>query len=315
MPNNPFFEIGVARSGTTLLSLMLDAHPDLAIPYESHFIADLYKEKDIISGRLINIQDRKNFLEETLRRPYVQRWDYTPTIDDIDLDNCCTLSSSINQVFAAYARHHKKGIWGDKTPSYITNIDALHHFFPDAKYIHLIRDGRDVALSLMEQWFGPNDFISALQFWKEHIVIGRKMLAMLPSHQVYELRLEDLVEQPETKLTEICDFLNLPYEIKMLESYQANAAKKVGASRASGIHQNLSSNLSINNVTKWQNKLNPAKQALAWEIAGELLVELGYPSGIKHSNFKLPQKAACRLQESWHYRFGERLPRIMKKPR
>ncbi|KPQ01374.1 sulfotransferase [Marinobacter sp. HL-58] len=293
----PIFEIGVARSGTTILSLMLDSHPRIAIPYESHFFTEYYRHRESINDELNQPELRQNVVERILNEKYVKGWDYTPSIEAIDLSNCSNLAETIRELYVAYARHHGKDIWGDKTPSYITNIDVLNNLFPDAKYIHLVRDGRDVALSLMQQWFGPNDFITALNFWKERIMVGQKMLAMLPPDRVFLLKMEDLAEAPEERLHDLCEFLEVDYAPEMLTAFSRKAANKVG-NRIDSHHAGLSGPIDIGNVTKWKKVLSGPDQAIAWEYAGSILNELGYPPGTKRHWAKNIFKVKHRLTEA-----------------
>ena len=293
----PIFEIGVARSGTTILSLMLDSHPRIAIPYESHFFTEYYLNRESVNEQLKQPELRQKVVERILNEKYVKEWDYTPSIKDIDLRNCSDLSETIRELYVAYARYHGKDIWGDKTPSYITNIDVLNNLFPDAKYIHLVRDGRDVALSLMQQWFGPNDFLTALEFWRERIMVGSKMLAMLPAEWVFVLRMEDLAESPEERLRSLCEFLELDYAPEMLTAFSRKAANKVG-DRIDSHHAGLSGPIDIGNVTKWKKVLSGPDQAISWEYAGSVLKEFGYPSGIKRHWAKNLFKVKHRLIEA-----------------
>ena len=139
----PVFIVGVARSGTTLLHLMLDAHSRLAIPYESHFIHEIYKKIDSF-GDLTQKGNRIELVEQILSEPFVAHWDKPVRLEDIDLDACTSLGASVDQIFSAYARASGKDIWGDKTPS-LGDIDVLYELFPNGRFIHIIRDGRDVA--------------------------------------------------------------------------------------------------------------------------------------------------------------------------
>ena len=292
----PVFEIGVARSGTTILSLMLDSHPRIAIPYESHFFFFFYQRRESINEQLKQPDRRQEVVQGILNEKYVKEWDYTPDIGDINLSNCIDLAETIREIYLAYARHHGKDIWGDKTPSYITHIDVLNNLFPDAKYIHLVRDGRDVALSLMQQWFGPDDFITALNFWKERVTVGYKMLAMLPADRVFTLRMEDLAEAPEERVRALCQFLEVDYTPDMLTAFSKRAASKVG-DRIDSHHAGLSGPLDIGNVTKWKTSLSGPDQAIAWEYAGNILRELGYPSGRTRHWAKTLYKIKHRLLE------------------
>src|SRR5262249_43300645 len=143
----PIFVIGINRSGTTLLSLMLDSHSRIAIPYESHFFVNYYRTRSQSEILETNVQ-RLALVKSILAEPYVQRWDYQVTSEQINLDNCTNLAQTIDEIYMAYARHFEKDIWGDKTPSYACHLEILNNMFPTSRFIHIIRDGRDVALSI-----------------------------------------------------------------------------------------------------------------------------------------------------------------------
>src|SRR5438046_320861 len=99
----PFFLIGVARSGTTLLSLMLDTHSQLAIPYESHFIIPYFKDRQRV-GDLSHKPQRVALVTSILAEPAVSHWAPRITIEDLDVDQCTSLSATVQQLFSAYAR-------------------------------------------------------------------------------------------------------------------------------------------------------------------------------------------------------------------
>lgn len=300
-PSPPIFEIGVARSGTTILSLILDSHPCIAIPYESHFFVDYYRNREVLEEKLQDNEGKREVVRGILNEKYVKQWDYTPTLEEVDLSKCVDLASTIRTVFESYARYHGKYVWGDNTPSYISHINVLNELFPDSKFIHIVRDGRDVALSLMSQWFGPDDFVSALNFWRERVVIGRKMLSMLPEERVFTLKMEDLASEPESTLRALCDFLDISFTAEMLNSFNKKAAAKVG-DRIDEHHAGLSGPLDIENVTKWDKELSKADQALAWEQAGSELRELGYPQGYKRHWAKPIRKIQHRAYEAIKWR-------------
>ncbi len=297
----PVFILGVARSGTTLFSLMLDGHSLLAIPYESHFIVPMARQSDRW-GNLKNIENRKVLISEILKQPYLKKWDCPLTINDIDLENSNTLADCISAVFQSYAKKNGKKVWGDKTPSYISDIDVLYRLFPRARFIHIIRDGRDVALSLIRQWWGPNDFISAMKYWRENVFWARKMLKMLPENQTIELLFEDLVQNPEKTIREVIDFLGWEFETSMLSKYIETSPEKVG-DRISQHHKHLTALPSKDQAMKWEKTLSPADQAIAFDIAGNLLTELGYHKGVTKHSLKHFYKLGHHIKEAWQWRW------------
>jgi Sulfotransferase family len=274
---NPVFVLGAARSGTTLLSLMLDSHSRLAIPYESHFFLKYHAAGESL-GDFRQLETRRRVVSQILNEPYVRDWDAPVSPGQVNLDACNSLPDCINQIYLAYAKHFGKDRWGDKTPRYTGNAHVLNAMFPQAMFIHLIRDGRDVALSIVEQWWGPSDWCEALQQWTALVACTRKMLAMLPADRVLELRFEDLVREPEKMIRQATAFLDLTFEPAMLDAYRSEAAAKVG-SRISRHHASVQSAPDIKHLEKWRRRLSRVDQSIASKIAGPLLAELEYPTG------------------------------------
>jgi len=281
---------------------MLDSHPRIAIPYESHFFVPYYRRRHEW-GNLDSERERRNLVASILREPYVARWDQEISIADVDLDACTTLENTIACIFRTYARLCGKDLWGDKTPAYISHLDVLNRMFPSCSFIHVIRDGRDVALSLLDQFWGPSDFVNAIRYWNDNAYCARKMLAMLPEHRVMELKFEDLVDEPEKWLRQITDFLGLDFHSAMLDGYRGTARRKVGH-RIGAHHTNLSLPPTQSIAYKWKRRLGPADQAIAGEIAGPMFQSLSYPEGTTKSTFKLFRKAYHCMRGSYAWRFN-----------
>lgn len=301
---SPIFIVGVDRSGTTLLNMMLHTHSKIAMPYESKFFVRYYLNRDAF-GDLSQPEARQNLIRTILNEPSVKAWDVQLREKDIDSCSCNTVENTINTVYSAYAESKGALRWGDKTPAYVENLHILNAMFPECSFIHLVRDGRDVANSIIPQWWGPDDFTTAIRTWEKRVSCARKMLAMLPSHRFIELRFEDLVGDPSRELKKICQFLNISYEKDMLIAYGHNADNMVG-SRIDSIHKNLKSRPMVAHTYKWKKNLSPADQAIAYEIAGRTLSQLGYDDGIKHCSWKLLGEIKNRIKGSMAWRLKKR---------
>ena len=273
----PIFILGSPRSGTTLFSLMLKQQSEIAIPYESHFIVPIVnKWRETSSAQFASV--RLQILQEILASRYVREWHPPINQKQIDLESCDNLATLIDNVFMTYAHNEKKQRWADKTPGYLTHADTLIHLFPNSKFIHLVRDGRDASLSLLRTHFGPNNFLSAIQNWDRNVRIARKMLAMLGSKQRMELRYEDLVSEPQINLKTVCDFLEIEFQPEMLENFREDVESRVG-DRVHSHHSNLLQPLNASSCYRWKHELGKADQHIAWNVAGNLLTELGYEQG------------------------------------
>ena len=151
----PFFIVGSGRSGTTMLRLMLDAHPDVAVPAESHFVDELARAwpRYVRAGRIdadavVRSIGKRLDLMGIPRGEARERLAALPTT---------AVSDAVDSVFRIYADAHGKSRWGDKTPGYVLSMPLLAEVFPGSRFVHLIRDGREVALSYADQPFGPRN--------------------------------------------------------------------------------------------------------------------------------------------------------------
>jgi hypothetical protein len=145
---DPVFIVGCERSGTTLVRLMLDSHPAFAIPDESHFIVELHRRRR-------SRQAPAQTVERALAHPRFERWGLDPALvrRRIARDPPRSFASAMRVLFAAYAAVQGKPRWGDKSPPYTAHIPLLARLFPQARFVHVIRDGREVAASLASQPF------------------------------------------------------------------------------------------------------------------------------------------------------------------
>lgn len=306
MASSPFFVIGESRSGTTLFTLMLNSHSLVAIPFESHFFPGYYSRRSSLGDLENSIKDRLDLVKNILSEPFVMHWDKRVAPEDVDIGNCTSLEKTIDQIYTAYARKHGKTIWGDKSPSYIGKIDVLNNMFPSSKFIHIIRDGRDVAMSIVKQWWGDKNFMTALTEWARKVECARKVLRMLPGDRFMELRFEDLVSAPVRELRRVTGFLGIDFEEQMLKISPDKARVFVGVDVKTD-HSHLSEPLSLSQTCKWKKRLSPADQAIAFEIAGDLLRELGYPEGVMKHPLKIPRKAYHRIKAIYTWRIKEQL--------
>lgn len=299
-----FFLLGVARSGTTLVSLMLNAHSQIAIPYESHFIVPYFHQYQG-DERFQNDAFRKEIIGLLLEEKYVKQWDREVGLEDINLQKCDSLKGCISQLFMAYAKKNHKRYWADKTPAYINEIHVLHNLFPNARYIHLVRDGRDVALSLSRQFFGPNDLINALRYWERSVDTAQRMLKMIPPNRSLQVRFEDIANDPSREMESISRFLEISFEPEIINAHTKTAKKYVGK-YIQQHHEQLQKPISTKNTEKWKRFLSKSEQALAYEIAGRKLDDLGYESGVKKHPLKVFSEARHRVLESINWRFKKK---------
>ncbi|MBA9005621.1 sulfotransferase family protein [Thermomonospora cellulosilytica] len=273
--DRPIFVVGCPRSGTTLLQLMLHAHPQIAIPPETRFLLAAYEERTGF-GDLADPANR-----ETLARWITDRrktrfgdlgLDAQKVIDEI-VAGPGTLGSALGIVFRAYARRFDKPRWGDKRPGYFQYIPVLLRLFPDAQIVHLIRDGRDCVASLKEMPWYKLDSYHALSTWIEAIDAGRRAARLLGPDSYHELRYEDLVDDPEHQLRRLCEFLGVEYGPQMAEP-SAVAPEAVPSRKV--WHRRTHERVSAARSGTWVRRLAPWEVALCEAEAGRHLRSLGY---------------------------------------
>jgi hypothetical protein len=276
MPSDrPIFILGCPRSGTTLLQLMLHAHPRIAIPPETRFLLPLYEA-------------RRDFgdLREARNRRELARWIVEPEetkFQDLGLDpeevmaeitvGPPTVGSALGIVFRAYARRFGSSRWGDKRPSYFRRMDVLLRMFPDAQIVHLIRDGRDCVASLTEMpWFTLDTF-HAVSTWAEAIDAGRRAAGALGPGSYYELRYEALVRDPRAELGALCDFLGEDYDPAMAEPHHM---AKVAVPAHKKWHARTYGSVDAQRVGSWEARLEPWEVSLCESVIGTRLRDNGY---------------------------------------
>ena len=284
---HPFFIVGSARSGTTLLRLILNAHPDVAVPPESRFIVELYSNNDEV--------DVDTFLTALSAHKRFQTWDIPIAVvrDEIDRTGMIAYSDAIRATYVAYARANGKTLWGDKTPRYVENLDLLARLFPEARFVHLIRDGRNVALSYANVPFGPKTVGQAAALWAKRVMAGRDACDRIGRDRYLEIRYEDLVEDAEGETKDICGFLDLTFDAGMMD-YTERARGSV-LPRASMYNPKVTEK-PTKNVRSWEDSM-PADQVEIFEaVAGDVLSLLGYERRFPHPGGKA--KAMAKLSTS-----------------
>lgn len=269
----PFiFAVGCARSGTTLLRVMLDRHPELAIPPESHFLIPLWRWRR--RYRREGGFDLHRWGEDLLTFYRFRDWGLDPSwvrarlarVEPIDF------AEAMRRVYALYAEAQGKPRYGDKTPSYLVRMPLIAELFPEARFLHIVRDGRDVAMSLVEQLHHPRLF-EAAGYWAHRIRTARRVGTALGPGRYREVRYERLVEDPDLELRKIADFIDLPFDPGMVRTEQDALQRLPPAKRDR--HPHLAEPPTTG-LRDWRRDLSPRQIATVEAIAGKELDLLGY---------------------------------------
>ncbi len=248
-----------------MLRLMLNAHPEVAVPPESRFIVELWHGSDTV--------DVAGYLDELAAHKRFQAWDLPIEGVAAELDGeTVRYATAIDATFSAWMRAAGRHRWGDKTPRYIEHIPFIARLFRDAKFIHLIRDGRNVALSYSNVPFGPKSVAAAAELWATRVGRGLHDGRSLGGDRYLEIRYEDLVEDAEGEVKDICDFLELDFDPGMLD--YTERARSAVLPRAAQYNPKVLEKPKASRA--WQNEM-PARDVEVFEaVAGDVLSQLGY---------------------------------------
>ena len=278
------FVCGVTRSGTTLIRLMLDSHPDLAIPGETHWVPKLIR-------RLENQKRTPDELAEIIVGS--KRWQEFHLDADALRERFRAMdtghaSDAIRAFYELYAEREGKTRYGDKTPGYLMEMVRIQRVLPEAHFIHIIRDGRDVSLSHMRMNWGPSTYEESAKLWVQRIQRARRMAPKVQHYK--EIHFEDLVRDTEGTLRDVCEIIDLDFDPAML-TYHERAEKRlqeknVDLVRRHGPTQPAAVRMESHKLAKeppradrlgaWRHKMTAEEVASYEKIAGPLLKELGY---------------------------------------
>ncbi len=273
-PNNrPFFILACDRSGTTLLRLMLNAHPRLCVPNESDFITELY---DRVSefGAVERVDNLDGLLDALFANPRYRLW----KLDDQCVRQAAqrsdqSLRGIIESVFVCFAERDSKPRWGDKTPRYTVRVETLARLFPDAQIILLARDPRAVHASLKTVNWHPHCPLFNANKWREYWIKATRDLSKYYPLNHLVVKYEDLVAEPEAVLRRICEFLKEDYAESMLHYYQTARQHQ-----PEDLEHHELTLLPVSTVParKWMDTLNSYEIFVVEHITGDLMESLGY---------------------------------------
>jgi hypothetical protein len=282
------FIVGAPRSGTTLLRMMLDSHPWLAIPPETGFLSlaeELGWAEDMSADE---------FVSRVTRYPEgAPHWpDFNLSIPALRsrLGERTSVANGLRAFYSAYADRFAKPLGGDKTPDHTRCIAPAARHLPEARFVHIIRDGRDAILSWRKTWFAPSQDVEQLaREWAARVRTAREQCG--PPGRYLEVRYEALVTSPEVTLREVCAFLNLPFTFEMLEYHRRapqRLAEHQSRRRIDGTvvvdqeqrrsQQRLTCQpLRVDRIGEWQRVFTRKDRRAFQRGSGTLLTELGYP--------------------------------------
>lgn len=269
----PLF-VGSGRSGTTLIRAVFNSHQDLAVAMEGNFLVallenrasieqsagfDLERAIELIAGSpgLQKMQMTRAMVEETVRGS-------APT----------TAAAAGRAVFAAYADRQGKRLYGDKTPGYVKHISLLAGGFPEAKFVHIVRDGRDTAAAYLSRQFGPQSIGEVATYWKRNVERGRTAGQALGPGRYTELRYEDLLDDFEPEITRLVEFLGLAPDTAVFRYWEQ--MDEVLANQPVADRHRSASKPPAKGMRDWRTELSEDQIGVFEAIAGDTLRSFGY---------------------------------------
>jgi len=283
-PNPYLFIVGYPRSGTTLLQRIVDAHPAVTITPETHWVPRFYRARRgltpdgfVTAEIVLHLLSHHRFKQLGLLQQELEELARSPV----------DYATFVTAVYERYGQHQGKPLVGDKTPGYVRFMPLLHGLWPGARFVHIVRDGRDVCLSVMD-WDKASKDAGRFATWRDDPVVttalwwgwtvraGRQAGAALPSQLYREVVYEALVTDPESTTRSVCEFLDLPYDGGMLRFHEGRTRQEPGLSAK---HAWLPV---TNGLRDWRTQMDPESVERFEAAAGDLLDELGYERTVAH---------------------------------
>lgn len=309
MARNPcLFVVGCARSGTTLLQRLLDAHPQLAVSNDPHFIHEGLRKS---AGRDVPLT--ADLVERVLACPTLRRLSLSEQEVREAATTAETYGDFVGAIYTTFARKRGKPLAGEKTARYVRYLPLLDAIFPWAKTLHIVRDGRDVALSMLD-WARPDRGPGRYRLWPEqpiavcalswrwHVTTGQRDGSARGPSRYQEVRYEGLVAEPEPTMRRVSAFLELPFAEAMLSYYVSRAPNGAGlCSKERWLPPTAG-------LRDWRTEMAPRDVELFEAIAGDALAALGYE--VVHERISPGVAAlATRCRERWEADVRAHLPR------
>jgi hypothetical protein len=261
---NPVVIGGCARSGTTLMRVMIDTHPDIYCGPET---ALLYL-RTLTRRKIRKLSKKLEIPEEELKAMIRDTGSYF---------------SFVESLFDYLRERAGKPRWGDKSPQNVLHLDRMFHHFPEARFIHMIRDGRDTACSLRTfprykmldskriELDTNNPLDQCIRRWVHDVEAGMRYRG---DHRYFEVKYEDLIESDKETLIRVFGFLGEPWDESVTKYYQIESPGR----SMDKMPQNPGATQPIYRTAygRWRNEFTEEDKSVFKAIAGKLLVKLGY---------------------------------------
>lgn len=272
---SPFFVIGSVRSGTTLVERILSRHSRLYVPPETFFFTFLDRlgvincdpsSKDELQHVAQKYRESKSFAFLDLPRGQEEL---------LMLEDATSYRDIFANLMNFLSHRAGKPRWGEKTPNNLRYVPRIREYFPSARFILVVRDGRAAIISRLKHPNWRRNLIGWARHWAEDASHMRQLMGEIDPSVLFVLRFEELLRSPEHVVREMCNFLGESFEPEMIEPDQVNSAKKRDYYRQPWMSK---STMEIDpaRANDWREEYSPRKLKIVEKIAGEQLLGLGY---------------------------------------
>lgn len=304
VPERQVFVVGCYRSGTTVMRLMLSAHPKVYISMETNYI-------DRIGASLPsfgNLEEKANLMrlhEKITSYLLGERWNSVPDFSQLltwTQVNGYSYKSIVSfyGTWGAWMEGREELLyWGDNTPRYIHSMSFLKALFPDAKFIHMVRDPRDVVASALRLPLGGKTPLGIAYDWERALLSGLAAESLWGSGVILRVKYEDLVTNPESILKRICNFLEISFTQEMLFFHRSEAAKELSRLRH---HRRVSKPLDSESVGRYRRDLPPKVLQIVESYLSELMLFMSYSSETEYEkllNLRLGRPHTLWMRLGW----------------
>ncbi len=289
----PVFIVSAPRSGSTLLRLILDAHPRLAVP-PPDWLFDLVYPYLYSYGDLRQAANLLALAEDILRTPTVGKWPVKPSpVELVAAAAEPTFAGLYAALHREYAKTGGKTRWGEKTPRNSFWMDEIRALFPDAQFIHIVRDGRDQAIDISDSILWPNSVYSGAHLWQRYVMAIRDSARRLPADALVEIRYEDLCASPEATIRRLCEFLGEEFDARMLAPHATPSARSWSTHP---LHAKTAQPISTRYCEMYKTRLPAADLAALEALIGETLAQFGY--SLSAAPRRIDDRVAAQFIES-----------------
>jgi len=261
---------GCDRSGTTLLGSMLGGAENCITTPESQFKTDVLpycRKKD-------GTVDVKLAYCRIVKHWRFKLWGLRESDYDWLIQGASSYSELIKSLVKSYTIRNGKAdvnVWIDHTPSNLRYAKILLDFFPEAKFVHMVRDGRAVAASVIPLDWGPNTIICAAHWWVERVAFGLAAEFFLGPERIIRVKYEDLLRKPEVTLRQLCNFFDIEFNPEMLEGKGFTPPQYTISQ-----HRLIGRRPDFTRLEAWRTELSPRDVEIFEALTGDFLVYLGY---------------------------------------